>query len=99
MGSVSIENVPRLADGKVDLNGATRKAADGKPDLNGFWMPAQSARQLIRLDADLKPEMFRLLPWAEQVYKERIETNGKDHPGVRCLPSGIPEKAEHSRWS
>ena len=33
-----------------------------------------------------------LQPWAEAVYKERIETNGKDHPGVRCWPSGIPEK-------
>jgi hypothetical protein len=26
------------------------------------------------------------------VYKERIDNNGKDHPGVRCWPSGIPEK-------
>jgi len=33
-----------------------------------------------------------LQPWAEALYKERIETEGKDHPGVRCWPSGIPEK-------
>jgi hypothetical protein len=87
-----LKNVPRTADGKVDLNAPTRKTPDGKPDINGFWMPAQSARHLIRLDSDLKPGDVPLTPWAEQVYKERIETNGKDHPGVRCLPSGIPEK-------
>ena len=29
---------------------------------------------------------------AEALYQERIENNGKDHPGVRCLPSGTPEK-------
>jgi hypothetical protein len=26
------------------------------------------------------------------LYKERIDNNGKDHPGARCWPSGIPEK-------
>lgn len=86
------KNMPRTADGKVDLNAPTRKAADGKPDLSGFWMPAQAVRHLMRLDADMKPGEVPLQPWAEQLYKERIENNGKDHPGVRCLPSGIPEK-------
>jgi hypothetical protein len=33
-----------------------------------------------------------LRPWAEALYNERIEQNGKDHPGARCWPSGIPEK-------
>ena len=90
--SYPMKNVPRTAEGKVDLTGATRKAADGKPDLSGFWMPGQAVRYLMRLDADFKPGEVPLQPWAEAVYKERIETNGKDHPGVRCLPSGIPEK-------
>ena len=82
----------RTPDGKVDLNAPTRKTADGKPDFSGFWMPDGSVRHLLRLDADLKPGEVPLTPWGVQVYNERIATNGKDHPGARCLPSGIPEK-------
>jgi hypothetical protein len=55
-------------------------------------MPADNVRHLLNLVADLKPEDVPLQPWAAQLYKERIDNNGKDHPGVRCLPSGIPEK-------
>jgi hypothetical protein len=86
------KNMPRTADGKIDLSAAARRASDGKPDLSGFWMPDGSVRHLLNLAADLKPGEVPLQPWAEAVYKERIENNGKDHPGVRCLPSGIPEK-------
>jgi hypothetical protein len=86
------KNVPRTADGKVDVNAPARRTADGKPDLSGFWMPTGGVKHLLNLAADLKPEDVPLRPWAQEVYKERIETNGKDHPGVRCWPSGIPEK-------
>jgi len=86
------KNMPRTADGKVDLNAPPRRTTDGKPDLSGFWMPADSVRHLLNLAADLKAEDVPLQPWAAALYKERIENNGKDHPGVRCLPSGIPEK-------
>ncbi len=85
-------NVPRTPDGKVDLNAPPRRTADGKPDLSGFWMPAQGVKYLLNLAADLKPEEVPLQPWAAALYQERIDNNGKDHPGVRCWPSGIPEK-------
>ena len=85
-------NMPRTADGKVDLNAPTRRATDGRPDLSGFWMPAESVKHLLNLAADLPPGAVPLQAWADALYKERIETNGKDHPGVRCWPSGIPEK-------
>jgi hypothetical protein len=85
-------NMPRTADGKVDLNAPARRTADGKPDLSGFWMPLDNVKHLLNLAADLKPEEIPLQPWAQELYKERIDNNGKDHPGVRCLPSGIPEK-------
>jgi len=87
-----VKNMPRTADGKVDLNAATRRTADGKPDLSGFWFPVPPVRHLTNFAADLKPGEVPLTPWAEEILKERIETNSKDHPGVRCLPSGIPEK-------
>ena len=87
-----MKNVPRTADGKVDLNAPARRTADGKPDLSGFWMPTDVVRHLLNLAVDMKPEEIPLQPWAADVYKERIDNNGKDHPGVRCWPSGIPEK-------
>ena len=86
------KNVPRTPDGKVDLNAPARRTADGHPDLSGFWVPTVAVKHLLNLAADLKPGEVPLQPWAEAVYKERIETNGKDHPGVHCWPSGIPEK-------
>src|SRR5438552_5811816 len=86
------KRVPRTADGKVDLNAPTQRTADGKPDLSGFWMPENPVKHLLNLAADLKPGEVPLQPWSDAVYKERIETNGKDHPGVHCWPSGIPEK-------
>jgi hypothetical protein len=86
------KNMPRTPDGKVDLNAPARRTADGKPDLSGFWMPQQAVKHLMNLAADLKPDDVPLQPWAAELYKERIANNGKDHPGVRCLPSGIPEK-------
>ena len=86
------KNMPRTADGKVDLKAPARRTADGKIDLSGFWMPTDRVKHLLNLAADLKPGEVPLQPWADAVYKERIETNGKDHPGARCWPSGIPEK-------
>ena len=86
------KNMPRTADGKVNLNAPARRTADGKPDLSGFWMPLDNVKHLLNLAADMKPEEIPLQPWAQELYKERIDNNGKEHPGVRCLPSGIPEK-------
>ena len=86
------KNVPRTADGKVDMAAPARRTADGHPDLSGFWMPADNVKHLLDLAADLKPGDVPFQPASEALYKERVETNGKDHPGVRCLPSGIPEK-------
>jgi len=86
------KNMPRKADGTVDLNAPTRRTTDGKPDLSGFWMPREAVKYLLNLASDMKPADIPFQPWAAELYKERIDNNGKDHPGARCLPSGIPEK-------
>lgn len=86
------KNMPRTPDGKIDMKAPPRRMADGHVDLSGFWMPADNVKHLLNLAADMKPEEIPLTAWAKSVYQERIDTNGKDHPGVRCLPSGIPEK-------
>jgi hypothetical protein len=87
-----MKNVPRLPNGKVDLNAPARRAADGHVDFSGFWMPAENVKLLLDLAADVKSDNVPFRPEAAALYKERIDNNGKDHPGVRCLPSGIPEK-------
>src|SRR3977135_4517790 len=58
------KNVPRTADGKVDLKAPARRAPDGKIDLSGFWMPTQAVKHLLNLAADLKPEKGPIHPWA-----------------------------------
>ena len=86
------KHVPRTPDGKVDLNAPTQRTSYGKPDLSGFWMPEDRTKYLLNLAADMKEENIPLTPWARDLYNQRIANNGKDHPGVSCLPSGIPEK-------
>jgi hypothetical protein len=86
------KRVPRTKDGRVDLNAPTQKTSYGKPDHSGFWLPTNPTKYLLNLAADMKPEEIPLTPAARALYNQRIETNGKDHPGAYCLPSGIPEK-------
>jgi hypothetical protein len=84
------KRVPRTPDGKVDLNAPAQRTSYGKPDLSGFWMPENLTKNLLNLAADMQD--VPLKPWARELYNQRIENNGKDHPGASCLPSGIPEK-------
>ena len=89
------KKAPRKADGSVDLTAPTPRAADGKPDLSGVWEQygeGDFPKYLLNLAADLKPEQVPLQPWAAALLQQRKENNSVDHPGVRCLPSGIPEK-------
>jgi len=86
------KHVPRTPDGKVDLNAPPVRTSYGKPDLSGFWMPVPEVKYLLNLAADMKEQDIPLTPWGRNVYNQRIANNGKDHPGVSCLPSGIPEK-------
>jgi len=92
---VASAKLPRTADGKVNLSAPTPHTADGHPDLSGVWemySESDGPRLLINLAADLKPGEVPFLPSAEAIFKERVASNSKDHPGAQCLPSGIPEK-------
>jgi hypothetical protein len=92
---VASRKLPRTADGKVNLNAPVPRAADGHVDLSGVWemySESEFPKLLLNLAADSKPGEVSMLPSAEALFKYRVETNGKDHPGAQCLPSGIPEK-------
>jgi hypothetical protein len=60
---------------KSSLDGPAPRGRDGKPDLSGVWIGNPA-------DAD-NPE---LLPWAEEVTKQRRARGGAGNPGESCLP-------------
>jgi hypothetical protein len=84
-------NVPRLANGKLDTAAPAPKTKDGKPDLSGIWQP-NGIKYLINIAADLKAADVPMQPWAADLYKQRMATNGKDDPDAKCLPSSMPRK-------
>ena len=52
------------------------QTAAGRPDLSGVWLTA----------FDLYPEEPKALPWAVELFEERIANSLIDHPHTRCLP-------------
>jgi hypothetical protein len=78
--------LPRNADGSPNVDAPAPRTADGKPDLSGLWRmnPGAYAGNVV---ADLKPDEIQ--PWADALYKQRMEDLGKDDPATyKCLPQG-----------
>ena len=83
--------IPRTADGQPNLNAPAPKAADGRPDLSGIWM---APRIRVDLAQGMKPgDTIPFTAEGRAIYQERRANNGKDDPGARCLPTGIPVRA------
>jgi hypothetical protein len=81
--------LPRLPDGKPDLNAPTPRAADGKPDLSGVWRASTAtSRFLLNLGAGQKELPLR--PEAQELYQRRLAAEGAGRPAERCLPHGLP---------
>src|ERR1700689_2944908 len=87
---VPTAGMPRTADGKPDLTAPAPKTADGKPDLSGVWQtrPGYTGN----LARDLKPGEVSFQPWAEALYKHRLETESKEDPQAHCVLSGVPRE-------
>jgi len=85
---IKTPGIPRQADGKPNLAAPAPRTPDGKPDLSGLWGTEDNTYPL-NITADLKPEEVR--PWAQEVYKKRLDDLDKDTPGTRCLPGGPTE--------
>jgi len=84
-------NIPRAADGKANLSAPAPRASDGKPDLTGIWM---APRIRVDLAQGMKRgESIPFTPEGKAIATERRANNGKDDPGARCLPTGIPVRA------
>src|SRR3954469_132575 len=70
-------NIPRLPNGKANLSAPTPRKPNGQVDLSGIWQ-VPGLKFLLNIAADVKDVPFQ--PWAEAVYKERVENHGKDNP-------------------
>jgi len=97
-------DVPRKADGKVDMAAKTPRLADGKPDLSGVWTSdevdprkpgeppnpkdATTSRRMINLGVEL-PGGLPYQPWLAALVKERTANHAIDDPHVKCFPDNF----------
>lgn len=81
--------IPRLADGKPDLNAAVPRASDGKPDLSGVWRRAANDTNSTTFLLSGRGEI-PLQPSARELYNRRLAVDGAGRPAERCLPHGLP---------
>jgi hypothetical protein len=51
---------------------------------------AINPRYFINIAADQKPDDVPFLPSAGAIFKERLESEGKEDPLARCVPAGVP---------
>src|SRR5713101_6350812 len=84
--------IPRTKDGKPNLSAAAPRTPDGKPDFSGIWK-ASTTKYLENLGAG--GVQIPMLPWAEKVYKERLENEARDRPSGRCLPHSVTDFDAH----
>src|SRR5580704_5408419 len=68
---------PRTKGGKPNLSAATPRTPEGKPDFSGIW-EVPTHKYLENLAAD--GIEVSMLPWAEKLYNERQDNEGKDRP-------------------
>ena len=93
--------VPKLPNGRPNLNAPTPRTSDGKPDFSGLWEPERNrtcppegcfdmlaGEQFFNIGWGLKDGLpYR--PWAADARKTRMAENGKDDPVSYCLPGGV----------
>jgi hypothetical protein len=78
--------LPRLSDGKPDLNAPAPRTAEGKPDLSGLWKNDGGDRYYNNITADL--QVSDMAPWAHALFMKRQLEFGKDSMETQCLPLG-----------
>jgi len=90
-------NVPRTADGEVDLDGPVPRTADGHPDFSGLWRVPRGGGEApeggppLASFRDVGENLDGGLPfqdWARELRAEREANGSRDNPEAHCLPMG-----------
>jgi hypothetical protein len=86
---------PKARDGKPDFSGVWRPDGDPNPgpgggqsveSIQGFVPP----RYFVDITADMKPEEVPFQPSAAALFKQRLQSQGKEDPVAHCKPTGVP---------
>lgn len=96
-------DVPRRADGSVDMSAPAPRLADNKPDLSGIWIsdvtpegeesPSDvftlpSSRHMQDIGIDI-PGGLPYQEWQIPIVEERSGNLAIDDPHIRCLPDNF----------
>ncbi len=97
-------DVPRTADGQVDVDAPAPRTADGRPNLSGVWRPGPGTYAGGRPTGFSYPghdvaqatsaliAPFGILyrtDYGEALFKARQARDSRDNPRSHCLPMGI----------
>ena len=78
--------LPRLPDGKPNLEAPAPRTADGKPDFSGVWKNNGGDRYYNNAAADL--QIGDVAPSAHALFMKRQLEFSKDSMETQCLPLG-----------
>jgi hypothetical protein len=98
-----VPNLPRSADGSVNLTAPAPRTSRGTPDLSGVWIAEPDPngqregventvfpRYLMSVTQDLHDANGVLFPAAESRFREHLANNSADDPIANCQPAGSP---------
>ena len=90
--------IPRLPDGKPNLDAPPPRTADGKPDLSGLWQIRRQRMIADQREVNISPFQSDIgdglegglpyQPWARALAQQQRANHWKDAPSTRCLPLG-----------
>ena len=83
--------LPRKADGSVDMEAPPPRLAEGRVDLQGIWMPDDN-RYIRDLARDIGDDNVPYQPWARRLFDSRKDgLRSSEDPDAHCLPQGVPK--------
>jgi hypothetical protein len=102
------KGIPRFEDGRPNLGAPVAIRGNNAPDLSGIWQAEPDPngtrgnvendippKYFVSVVGGLNPGKVPMQPWAEQLFRERLATAGKDAPWSACKPLGTPQRAAY----